>query len=111
MNGEHRAMGINVENADYKWTQQSNVFVPSFQLHEMIGHSISSPLPDVTVAPRIVIHIDTGLLAAEASPPLGAERSSTLTERLNDAYDQDAEREDEEFFRSTREYYRRRLNA
>jgi hypothetical protein len=35
----------------------------------------------------------------------------TLTERLNEAYDEDAEREDEEFFRSTRAYYERRRNA
>jgi hypothetical protein len=39
------------------------------------------------------------------------EDAKTLTERLNEAYDEDAEREDEEFFRSTRAYYRRRRSA
>ena len=35
------------------------------------------------------------------------ERPKTITERLNEAYDEEAEREDVEFFRSTKEYYRR----
>jgi len=39
------------------------------------------------------------------------EQPKTLTERLNEAYDEDAEREDEEFFRNTRAYYERRRNA
>lgn len=39
------------------------------------------------------------------------ERGKTLTERLNEAYDGAAEREDEEFFRNTRAYYQRRRNA
>jgi hypothetical protein len=39
------------------------------------------------------------------------EQPKTLTERFNEAYDDDAQREDEEFFRTTRAYYRRRFNA
>lgn len=39
------------------------------------------------------------------------EQTKTLTERFNEAYDDDARREDEEFFRTTRAYYRRRFNA
>jgi hypothetical protein len=42
-------------------------------------------------------------------PP--GERRKTLTERFNEAYDEDARREDEEFFRTTKRYYRRRFNA
>jgi hypothetical protein len=42
-------------------------------------------------------------------PP--GERRMTLTERFNAAYDEDARREDEEFFRTTEAYYRRRFNA
>jgi hypothetical protein len=42
-------------------------------------------------------------------PP--GERPKTLTERFNEAYDEDARREDEEFFRTTKAYYRRRFNA
>lgn len=38
-------------------------------------------------------------------------RPETLTERLNEAYDEEAEREDEEFFRNTAAYYRRRRNV
>jgi hypothetical protein len=39
------------------------------------------------------------------------EQPKTLTERFNKAYDEDARREDEAFFRTTEEYYRRRFNA
>ena len=39
------------------------------------------------------------------------ERHKTLTERFNEAYDEEARREDEEFFRTTERYYRRRFNA
>jgi hypothetical protein len=35
----------------------------------------------------------------------------TLTERFNEVYNEDARREDEEFFRSTKAYYRRRSNS
>ncbi len=35
----------------------------------------------------------------------------TLTERINEAYDEEARREDEEFLRVTKSYYRRRLIA
>jgi hypothetical protein len=42
-------------------------------------------------------------------PP--GERPKTLTEQFNGAYDEDARREDEEFFRTTEAYYRRRFNA
>lgn len=38
-------------------------------------------------------------------------QAKTLTERLNEAYDEEAEREDEEFFRNTKTYYRRRFSA
>lgn len=37
-------------------------------------------------------------------------KAKTLAERFNEAYDEDARREDEEFFRATRAYYRRRSN-
>ena len=39
------------------------------------------------------------------------EQPKTLTERFNEAYDDDARREDEEFFRTTKAYYRRRFSA
>ena len=39
------------------------------------------------------------------------ERPKTLTEQFNEAYDEDARREDEEFVRTTKAYYRRRFNA
>ena len=39
------------------------------------------------------------------------ERPKTLTERFNEAYDEDARREDEEFFKTTEAYYRRRFNT
>ncbi len=42
-------------------------------------------------------------------PP--GERPKSLTERFNEAYDEDARREDEEFFRTTEAYYRLRFNA
>jgi len=42
-------------------------------------------------------------------PP--GETPKTLTERVNEAYDEDARREDEEFFRTTKAYYRRRRNT
>jgi len=42
-------------------------------------------------------------------PP--GERPKPLTERFNEAYDEDARREDEEFFRTTKAYYRRRFNT
>ena len=35
----------------------------------------------------------------------------TLTQRFNEAYDEEARREDEEFFKTTEEYYRRQFNA
>jgi hypothetical protein len=35
----------------------------------------------------------------------------SLTERLNESYDENAEREDEEFLGSIRAYYQRRRNA
>ena len=38
-------------------------------------------------------------------------RHKSLTERFNEAYDEDARREDEEFFKTTKAYYRRRFNA
>lgn len=37
-------------------------------------------------------------------------KNATLTEEINEAYDEDAEREDEAFFRSTKAYYRRRFS-
>jgi hypothetical protein len=42
-------------------------------------------------------------------PP--GERRKTLTERFNEAYDEDARREDDEFFRTTEAYYRYRFNT
>lgn len=39
----------------------------------------------------------------------GQNARKSLVERLNEAYDEDAEREDEEFFRTTKRYYRRRF--
>ena len=38
-------------------------------------------------------------------------KRKSLVEQLNEAYDEDAEREDEEFFRTTKAYYRRRFHA
>ena len=35
----------------------------------------------------------------------------TLTQRFNEAYDEEAKREDEEFFRNTKAYYSRRFSA
>lgn len=37
--------------------------------------------------------------------------STTLTQKINEAYDEDAEREDEEFFRTTKAYYRHRFST
>jgi hypothetical protein len=41
----------------------------------------------------------------------GPTARKSLVERLNEAYDEDAEREDEEFFRTTKGYYRRRFHS
>lgn len=38
-------------------------------------------------------------------------KRKTLTERFNEAYDEEAKQEDEEFFRSTKAYYRRQPNT
>lgn len=46
--------------------------------------------------------------SAESEEP---SKGKSLVERLNEAYDEDAEREDEEFFRTTKTYYRRRFHA
>jgi len=60
----------------------------------------------VTGSPQAIIslHADFREVAPQRS-------GKTLTERLNEAYDEDAEQEDEEFFRNTRAYYRRRRNT
>jgi hypothetical protein len=60
----------------------------------------------VTGSPQAIIslHADFREVALQQG-------GKTLTERLNEAYDEDAEREDEEFFRSTSAYYHRRRNA
>jgi hypothetical protein len=42
---------------------------------------------------------------------LVGQHSKTLTERFNEAYREEARQEDEEFFRTTKAYYRRRFNA
>jgi hypothetical protein len=60
----------------------------------------------VTGSPEAIIELHADF--REVSPREGGK---TLTERLNEAYDEDAEREDEEFFRNTKAYYRRRRNA
>lgn len=36
---------------------------------------------------------------------------TTLTEKINKAYNEDAEQEDEEFFRNTKAYYRHRFSS
>lgn len=51
------------------------------------------------------------LWKASGQGRLVGEQPKSITERLNEAYDEDAEREDEEFFRNTQAYYRRRRNA
>lgn len=38
-------------------------------------------------------------------------KKKTLTERLNESYDEEAEREDEHFFRASQAYYRRRRSS
>jgi hypothetical protein len=38
------------------------------------------------------------------------ERPKTLTERFNEAYDEEAKREDEEFVRNLKRYHRRRFS-
>lgn len=60
----------------------------------------------VTGSPQAIteLHADFREVASQES-------GKTLTERLNEAYDEDAEREDEAFFRNTRAYYERRRNA
>jgi hypothetical protein len=60
----------------------------------------------VTGSPQAMIELHADFREV---PP--REGGRTLTERLNEAYDEDAEREDEEFFRNTRAYYERRRNA
>jgi hypothetical protein len=60
----------------------------------------------VTGSPQAMIELHADF--REVTPREGGK---TLTERLNEAYDGDAEREDEEFFRNTKAYYRRRRNA
>ena len=60
----------------------------------------------VTGSPQAIIHLHADFREVAPKPS-----GKTLVERINEAYDKDAEREDEEFFRSTKEYYRRRRNA
>jgi hypothetical protein len=51
------------------------------------------------------------LWKARGQGHLIGQRPKSLTERFNEAYDEEARREDEEFFRTTKAYYRRRFNA
>jgi hypothetical protein len=60
----------------------------------------------VTGSPQAIISLHADF--REVAPKRG---DKELTERLNKAYDEDAEREDEEFFRTMNEYYRRRFSA
>ena len=60
----------------------------------------------VTGSPQAIIELHADF--REVPPQHGAK---TLTERFNEAYDEDARREDEEFFRTTEEYYRRRFST
>jgi hypothetical protein len=60
----------------------------------------------VTGSPQAIISLHADFTEV---PPRDDDKS--LTERLNESYDENAEREDEEFFRSTRAYYQRRRNA
>jgi hypothetical protein len=60
----------------------------------------------VTGSPQAIIHLHADF--REVAPEHGGK---TLTERFSEAYDEDARREDEDFFRTTEEYYRRRPSA
>jgi hypothetical protein len=60
----------------------------------------------VTGSPQAIIELHADF--REVAP---REAGKALTEQLNEAYDKDAEREDEEFFFNTKAYYRRRRNA
>jgi hypothetical protein len=50
------------------------------------------------------------LWKASGKGHLVGERQKTLTERFNEAYDEDARREDEEFVENLKRYQRKRLS-
>ncbi len=51
------------------------------------------------------------LWKASGQGHLIGEHPKSLTERFNEAYDEEARREDDEFFGTTRAYYRRRFHT
>lgn len=87
---------------------QSRSLAPAYQVHEMLGRSISSPCGAAGRNETFKLEIDESLLPRE-TPQRPAE-SRSVTERLNEAYDEKAEREDEEFLKNVKKYHRRRFS-
>ncbi len=96
-------MEVNIQDVVYEGVWHHQTLVRDFEMPNTRGDSLSSSLAESPESPRVTLEIDERLLAPQ--------RSSELTKRFNEAYDEDAQREDEEFFRNTRKYYRRRFSA
>ncbi len=98
MNMEANAMGTNAQDVVYKGVAQNQLLTPKFQIHEMVGHSISSPLHEVAESVPFRLCIDEHLLIEERSG---------LAKRSNDAYTNQLEPEEQEFLDLTREHFSR----
>ena len=94
--------GVNIENVFGAGVWNQTV-TPELEMPNTEGDSLSHSLTEPPQSPRITLSIDEHLLFAQ--------RHRGLTERFNEAYDEDARREDEQFFRATGRYYRRRSSA
>jgi hypothetical protein len=57
------------------------------------------------------VFISWSLRGATGNERFIEDQPKTLTEKFNEAYDEEARQEDEEFFRATKTYYRRRFNT
>lgn len=112
MSTEIRSMGVDTKNVVYEGVQQNQALAPEFQIHDMIGHSISSPRQEIAESGPIKIYIDERLLVGQSlQPHFTGERSRTLAERVGEAYKYDLEPEETDFLNRAAGQFGRRLSS
>lgn len=111
MNMETHTIGANSQHVVYKGAAQSQLFTPEFQIHEMVGGSISSPLHEMAQSEPFRLSIDEHLLVGNPAQHWTEKSDRTLAERVGEAYKYDLEPEETDFLNHAAEQFGRRLSS
>lgn len=102
MEGKEHAMGVNAHGVVYEGVWHHQTLVPDFKVPNTLGDSLSGVPVEPPEIQGIVLEINERLLMRE---------SSSLAERLNDAYGNELEPKERELLDRAAEQFGRRLSS